>query len=519
MITNPLVDYTLCSGAKTQPVDFTGCGTDYEWNVSGDIIDGLPTTPQIGDFGEYVLSHNEDLPLTAIITVTPMYIYGTKTCTGDDAMFSITVDPIPELKNIPPDYSLCSGETTTKIEFGADVSFTCTVEGGTIDGLPTGTVIGDFGEYKLENHGTVPLTAIVTITSNTDNANCLVKDTSFRISVVYEPAMDNVADDSLCDNQKTTPVHFMGTATGYTWKTSGGVSGIPANGAADFGSYTVTNKTSNVLSSTVTVTPIVYGTKCEGTPQEFKIFVIPTTKIDSFTTHPSAALCEDDTLSIEIQATGDNLTYQWYHDSTLLGEKSSKYYLNPVDKEHGGAYYVEVSGFCGNATSKPVTIAVRSSRMLIEKWHDVILVDNSKEEYTGYQWYKNGRIIDGAREQVYQEIGGLNGCYSVELRLKAGGRIRSCERCMDKRMKSGTVNLYPNPTAQGKSVTVNFDPEDENQNIENIEIITPNGQWIATQQVNQKSYEIETATLSAGMYVLKITTSDKQIYNRKMVVY
>jgi hypothetical protein len=74
------------------------------------------------------------------------------------------------------------------------------------------------------------------------------------------------------------------------------------------------------------------------------------------------------------------------------------------------------------------------------------------EEYIGYQWYKDGKIINGATNQFYQEIGGLNGCYSVELRLKAGGRMRSCERCAYKTTKSG-ISVYPNPTKGQLKIT------------------------------------------------------------------
>ena len=66
---------------------------------------------------------------------------------------------------------------------------------------------------------------------------------------------------------------------------------------------------------------------------------------------------------------------------------------------------------------------------------------------------------------------------------------------------------------------VDFTHPEEVVNVESVEIITANGQRIATQFINGKSFEIETANLSAGMYILKITTSDKQIFNEKIVVY
>jgi len=133
------------------------------------------------------------------------------------------------------------------------------------------------------------------------------------------------------------------------------------------------------------------------------------------------------------------------NDTLLSGEQNKEYIVFSADKMDAGRYYVETFGTCGNAKSHTITIDVGSTNIFVEKWHDVILVNNFNEEYIGYQWYRDGKIINGATNQFYQEIGGLNGCYSVELQLAAGGRMRSCERCAYKTAKSG-VAIYPNPT-------------------------------------------------------------------------
>jgi len=526
VIDNLLTNDTLCSGVKTQAIVFTGAAS-YRWVVSGDPIDSLPNTPQIGNFGEYVLLNKSNRQLTSFITVTPLYTYMTKTCIGQNAMFSITVNPIPELENIPSDYTLCSGEKTKDISFGADVVFTCTVNGGgTINGLPIGATTGDFGEYILENKTANPLIATVTITPDVvgGNGNCLVKDTSFQITVNPEPTLTNILqDDSLCSDDKTTPIVFEGVRTSFSWTSIGTVTSVPTSGTGNFGEYTVINKSTSTLKSIITVKPKYLsnsnGEECEGSEQKFEVVVSPLTTISAITPNVTY-LCEGEELKIEISATGGSLSYQWYHDDELLaGEQGSEYVVSSASMTHSGVYYAEVYGSCSDAKSRAITINVRGMNMLVEKWHDVIFVDNSTKEYNGYQWYKNGRIIQGATEQFYQEIGGLNGCYSVELRLKAGGRIRSCDRCAYKTPKETSLSIYPNPSRQGSSIIVDFTPPKETVSIETVEIITPNGQRIATQSVNGKLFEIETANLPAGMYILKITTTDKQIFNEKIVVY
>ena len=271
------------------------------------------------------------------------------------------------------------------------------------------------------------------------------------------------------------------------------------------------NKTSNTLISTVEVMPKYSenGMECVGTSQQFEIIVNPATEITAFTANPSAFLCEDEELSIKITATGSNIVYQWYHDSSIIaGEKSSEYHVNTLSNDYSGVYYVEAIGFCGSAKSKPITIKISSANMLVEKWNDVILVNNITEEYIGYQWYKDGRIINGAKEQFYQEIGGLNGCYSVELRLKVGGRMRSCVRCAYKTSKSGEIYVYPNPAGSQLIVDYGRDgacpvPTGEYQIFSVVGQVVMEGVLPCRDAINCVS-TISVESLVNGMYFLKI---------------
>jgi hypothetical protein len=148
--------------------------------------------------------------------------------------------------------------------------------------------------------------------------------------------------------------------------------------------------------------------------------------------------------------------------------------------------------------------------MLVEKWEDVILVDNSSFNYIGYQWYKNEKKISNATEQFYQELGGLNGCYSVELTLANGSKAFSCERCVDKAKKALVV--YPNPAGQGEQLTV-IAPA----NIINIEIYTMDGRRVINKKATDSTITL-TLNLSAGIYLLRIQT-EQENYNHKISIY
>ena len=95
---------------------------------------------------------------------------------------------------------------------------------------------------------------------------------------------------------------------------------------------------------------------------ELDLRVNPITVINSITAS-SAVICDDDELKIEIDAIGANLVYHWYKDSVLLpNERNKEYLVSDADKTNSGRYYVEVSGSCGDAKSKTITIDVRGAK-------------------------------------------------------------------------------------------------------------------------------------------------------------
>jgi hypothetical protein len=443
-----------------------------------------------------------------------------------DSSFRITVNPEPSItKTNISNQILCSGEQTEEINFtGVFTNYEWQIDEN-ISGIPSGIQTNDFGKYTVENKVTTPIqgTVSMAVYYTTNGLSCMKHDTLFHIIVNPEPTLINTLfDDTLCNGEKTTPITFTGNATSYEWEVSGTIPGLPNNTqTGNFDSYTLTNNVSYPLSATITITPIYSGAgiECSGTDQQFSITVNPTTKIDSITSN-AFFFCEGEELRIKVSASGGNLTYQWYHNGMPLSGETSEYYIvSKTSRVNSGVYYAEISGVCGVGKSSSLTIDVRDEKMLVEKWLDVILVDNSTYEFFGYQWYKNGREIAGATEQFYQEVGGLKGCYSVELTLAGGGKIHSCERCVDN-TTSKSLSIYPNPIKQGTPIKVTPSQDNNQTNVIRIEVYNANGQFIMRKQVNSNdTFEVETDNLSPGIYLLRIISSDEQIRNEKIIVY
>ncbi len=526
-ITNSLADQVLCHDGHTTAVPFSGVSTGYQWIASGDNIDSIPTGIQQGSFGTYNVSNETGNVLTSAITVTPLYQTGNLTCRGKDTSFAVSVNPAPVIYNILGDDTLCSGEQTMPVVFfGVLTNHEWTAHGDKIDSVPVNTQVGDFESYTVTNTTTSVQTATIRITPYyiAGGVQCVGKDTAFSISVIPEPTLTNVlADYDLCDGEQTSPVIFTGNpATEYQWSATGNIREIPsAMQTGNFGAYSLTNKTSSSLTSLVSVTPVYTagGMSCMGESQDFYITVHPATVIHSISAD-SALYCEGDELNIVVAASGGNNTYQWYKDAIpLMGEVSQRFTVPVTRSSHSGYYYVEVSGTCGEAKSATIPIEVRDQNMLVEKWHDVILVDNSLYQYYGYQWYRDGIVIPGAKEQFYQEPGGLEGCYSVELTLKDGNKVFSCERCLEKKTVK-SISIYPNLAKQGNPVNVSLGKAGpEKAEPMYVSLYTSEGKCISNKQFYEDSFEIETHGLATGIYILRITVGDKQIHNEKIIVY
>ncbi|MCW3786086.1 YDG domain-containing protein [Plebeiibacterium sediminum] len=112
----------------------------------------------------------------------------------------------------------------------------------------------------------------------------------------------------------------------------------------------------------------------------------------------------------------------------------------------GGTNYIAASD-----VSVDLTIAVA----VIQKGTSMLLVNNTKEVFTSYQWYKNGSAISGATKQYYYDANGLSGEYYCKL----DGRFDSDSWTGG--VNAVTMDVYPSPALKGATFTVEFDRVDE----------------------------------------------------------
>ena len=513
-------DVVVC---HNQPVSYN-FGANTEWVASGDLITGLPISGS--NTLSTTLENRGTTSLTAIITVTPK----SGSCIGTTYQFTITVNPEPMINNVPADYAICNNAQTSPFVFtGVATEYEWVVTGNSnINGFPTGTQTAPFGTYMLTNTTTTTQTATVTVTPyyKHGGASCQGANKTFTITVNPPSVITNTLNDvSLCSGSSTSAITFTG-ATNYEWVVSGDAIGLPAGiQTGNFGSYTVVNNGRTTLVATVTVTPryIGGGVNCGGTPVMFNVIVDPNTVITDVSAN-AVAFCNGGTLDMSVTATGKNLTYQWFKDGNPInGATSAQYQLSQLQLKDAGAYHVVVTGTCGSVTSRIFDVVVRSGDMILDKLGDIVFIDNHAQLYSGYKWYKNGAVINGATEQFYNEKGGLNGCYSAVLTRKDGTTETTCEKCFDNKKAltdNWKLSVYPNPSKQGNVAKVTLAQDQiRYSGILEVTITSMTGSEVMRMRPNGGEFEVETIRLTPGFYNIKVVTEDGNSYNEKMIVH
>ena len=100
---------------------------------------------------------------------------------------------------------------------------------------------------------------------------------------------------------------------------------------------------------------------------------------------------------------------------------------------------------------------------MMQRWDDVVIINNNPatnggHTFVSYQWYRNGELIPGAIYKNYQEIGGLNGFYSIEVvSREADGSIVTYRTCEQFYAANSSVKVYPVPATVQQVVTVELD--------------------------------------------------------------
>lgn len=300
---------------------------------------------------------------------------------------SLTVRPTPTV-DISEDTSICSGTS-------ADISFT--------NGIPNGIVT-----YTLNNNNTNPQTFTLDAsgagTLNTGNLSATDGDSDGKLDnteFVYEIQSVAYSDAPECNSNLNSSVTITVSPvptpvisfpndqiefctaddTSYNPSLTGegtfAEGTFSANGGLNINSSTgaFVPSSQNAGDYTITYTYPAAGGCGEGTATlDISIYEEVTITSEPY----NIGICSTQDAEFSVTATGDNLTYQWYKDGSLLsGETSATLSLPVATSEDAGEYYVMVSGT--NVCTPDEDSQVESEHAFLTVDEDIVIIEPAED--------------------------------------------------------------------------------------------------------------------------------------------
>ncbi|MBR6131849.1 MAG: T9SS type A sorting domain-containing protein [Bacteroidales bacterium] len=168
------------------------------------------------------------------------------------------------------------------------------------------------------------------------------------------------------------------------------------------------------------------------------------------------------------------------------------------------------------------TSGIFGNNLMEIRWDDVVIINlnaNPRYNIVGFQWYKNNVLIPGAIYKNYQEIGGLNGYYSVELTVidtQTGETLTFITFPRLFNTVSG-MKVYPVPANVEQVVTIELDMTAEELNGAVLDIFDATGKLI-NHITDLKPVTRVAGFKAQGTYFGRIITGTNEIKTVKFVI-
>jgi hypothetical protein len=223
-------------------------------------------------------------------------------------------------------------------------------------------------------------------------------------------------------------------------------------------------------------------------------------------TASTSTVCAGGTVTLNVTATGGNLSYQWKDTNVNEGPDAASYTTGPLTSG-AKSYTVEVSNSCGSETSNAVSVTVNAlpNPTITQTGFDL-----TTQTFTTYQWQLGGSDINGAQAQNYTatadgnyavEVTDANGCSAISASVNVTG--------VGIETVSGiNLAIYPNPA--NEFLIISCDEE-----IEITEVYNVVGEKVIF--VKGQITKLNVAPLAQGMYSVQLKTTKGNTAVKKFV--
>lgn len=323
----------VCNGtsvASVSPTSPTTGGTvTYVWtNTNTDI--GL-TASGAGNVPGFTATNTSAAPITATITITPIFTNAGVSCTGTPQTYTVTVNPTATVNTVN-NQIVCNGSAVTAVNFsttatGGTVTYAWTNSNTTIGLSASGS--GNIASFTATNNGTAPAIATITVTPTFTNAGVSCQGTAQTFTITVNPTatVNAISNQTVCNGAAVSAVNFATTATGgtvmYAWTNSNASIGLAASGTGNIASFNAINNSHVPVTATIIVTPTFTnaGVSCTGTAQSFTVTINPTAVVNAVNNQTVCADATNSTVNFSAPVAGT--TYSWTNSNPSIGLAAS----------------------------------------------------------------------------------------------------------------------------------------------------------------------------------------------------
>jgi len=303
----------VCNGSAASAIVFTSnvSNANIAW-TNNTTATGLGASGT-GNTYTFTGTNTGNAPVTSIISVTPT----ANGCSGTVQTDTITVNPIPTATATPSNQIVCNNTATQTILFTSNVSGTAFAWTNSLlsAGLAASSTSSSIPAFTASNSGSVPATAIITVTPTANGCTGNAKLDTILINPT--PFANAISPQVLCNGGTVNPIPFGGSlvsGTAYSWTNSAPSIGLAASGTININTFTGTNTGSTPVIATIAVTPIANG--CSGAVQTATITVNPTP--NAIVTPANQPVCNGAPIgAITITGGVNNTTYSWTNNRAI----------------------------------------------------------------------------------------------------------------------------------------------------------------------------------------------------------